>query len=94
MSFAFRSLLLEITVGHPAALSGGANCEEIVGLDIPKFVSEIIEGRESMEGEKVNSLNQILAILMKNSFQIEAGVDFEEVWEFVGWIGLWEESNE
>jgi hypothetical protein len=83
---AFMSLLVEMTVGSPSALPDGANSE--------RTLSEMIQSVESKDSERVLSLNSIVDILKKNKFQIEAGVDPEEVWEFVRWVEFGEVSCE
>jgi hypothetical protein len=63
-------------------------------LGVSRVVSEIIEGIQSKNWKRVDSLNSIIDILKKNKFQIEAGVDSEEVLEFVRSVELLEQSSE
>jgi serine/threonine protein kinase len=91
---AFGSLLVEITVGQPSILAGDADSEGIVKLGVSKLVSEIIERIQSKNWKGVTSLNSIIDILKENEFQIEAGVDSEEVLEFVRCVEFMEQSSE
>jgi serine/threonine protein kinase len=91
---AFGSLLVEITVGQPSILAGDRDSEGTVKLGVSILVSEIIEKIQSKNWMRVNSLNSIIDILKKNEFQIEEGVDSEEVLEFVRWIEFMEQSSE
>jgi hypothetical protein len=91
---AFGSLLVEITVGQPSILAGDADSEGTVKLGVSRLVSEIIEKIESKTWKRVNSLTSIIEILKRNNFEIEAGVDSNEVLEFVRWVEFMEQSSE
>jgi hypothetical protein len=91
---AFGSLLLEITVGQTSILPGNADSEGINKKEVPNLVSEIIERIQSTDWKRVISFNSIIDILKRNKFQIEAGVDSEEVLRFVRWVELLEQSSE
>jgi serine/threonine protein kinase len=91
---AFGSLLVEMTVGSPSTLPGSRTSEGTKNQGIAKFFSEMIKSIEFKSYQEVHSLNSIVDILKKNEFQIERGVDSEEVWEFVRWVELCEYSRE
>jgi serine/threonine protein kinase len=91
---AFGSLLVEITVGQPLILAGDRDSEGTVQLGVSRLVSEIIEKIQSKSWNRVHSLNSIMDILKRNKFQIEAGVDSEEVLEFARWVEFMEQSSE
>jgi hypothetical protein len=60
-------------------------------LGVSRLVSEIIEKIQSEDWTKLNSLNSIIDILKRNKFQIERGVDSEQVLEFVRWVEFMEQ---
>jgi hypothetical protein len=91
---AFGSLLVEITGGQPSILAGDPDSKRTVKLGVSRFVSEIIEKIQFEKWKRVNSLTSIIDILKSNKFEIEEGVDSEEVLEFVRWIEFMEQSSE
>jgi hypothetical protein len=91
---AFGSLLVEITSGQPLILPRDADSRRIANLRLSMLVSEIIERIQSKNWKRINSLKSIIDILKKNEFQIQAGVDSKEVWEFVRWVEFMEQSSE
>jgi hypothetical protein len=77
---AFALILFEIVVG------GLATGEASIPSSIPDFVAEIIKLGLHRTSVKRYSFNDIFKLLKQNSFQIEDGVDLEEVSTFVSWI--------
>jgi serine/threonine protein kinase len=75
---AFASIFFEIVVGRPA------NGEVSVPMNIPGFVSKIIEF--ILQSDRGCSFHDILDFLKENEFQIEDGVDSAEVFAFVNWV--------
>jgi hypothetical protein len=73
-------ILFEIVVG------GSATGVASIPASIPNFVSEIIKLGHYHTSVKRYSFNDIFKILKQNNFQIEDGVDSEEVSTFVSWI--------
>jgi hypothetical protein len=63
-------------------------------LGVSRLVSEIIQRIQSKNWKRVNSLNSIIDILKGSKFEIEAGVDAEEVLECVRWVEVLEQSPE
>jgi hypothetical protein len=72
-------ILFEIIVGHSVILSGVANTQKALPTDVPLFVSQLIETRQSRGLQMVRSFNDILNILKKNDFEILPGVDLADV---------------
>jgi serine/threonine protein kinase len=85
---AFVSLLSEIAIGRPAVPPIDAAGE----LPVPDFVSEMIEEGRLPESECRLSFVDIVGCLKENGFEIVAGVDSEEVSEFVARVESAEQS--
>jgi hypothetical protein len=77
---AFALILLEIVVG------GSATGVASIPAGIPDFVMEIIKLGLYHTSVKEYSFNDIFALLKQNNFQIEDGVDSEEVSAFLSWV--------
>jgi hypothetical protein len=86
--FGFSALLFEIVIGGPV------NRETICRVEVPPFVSEMIEEGLSRKHTINRSFIDIVEVLKANHFGILSGVDIEEVSEFVSWIELGEASGE
>jgi serine/threonine protein kinase len=77
---AFTSILFELVSGHPR------QDETSIPTGIPDFVSKMIKSGVSPMSRGSYSFNTILKILKQNKFQIEDGVDSEEISRFVSWV--------
>jgi hypothetical protein len=86
----FGLIRFEIIVGHPMMLSEVANSQTTLPADVPMFVSQLIETRQSRGLGMVRSFNDIFDTLKKNNFEILSGVDSEEVLTFVRWVESFE----
>jgi hypothetical protein len=86
----FALILFEIIVGHSMMLSGVANSQTTLPTDVPMFVSQLIETRQSRGFGMVQSFNDIFDILKKNDFKILSGVDSADVLTFIHWIESFE----
>jgi hypothetical protein len=86
----FALILFEIIVGHPMMLSGVANSQTALPSDVPIFVSQLIEARQSPGFGMVRSFNDIFGILKDNDFEILSGVDSADVLTFVRWVESFE----
>jgi hypothetical protein len=86
----FALILFEIIVGHPMMLSGVANSQTTLPSDVPMFVLELIEARQSRGFGMVRSFNDIFDILKHNDFKILSGVDSADVLTFVRWVESFE----
>jgi hypothetical protein len=85
---AFVSILFEIVVGRPAI-------GKVTFLpDVAGFVAEIIEIGLSVRYKAKYSFNDIFETLEQNQFRIMAGVDPAEVFAFVKWVQLSDQSIE
>jgi serine/threonine protein kinase len=82
----FALILFEIIVGHPIMQSGDGNGEIRVPANVPMFVSQLIETRQSPGLGTVRSFNDIFDILKKKNFKILPGVDLADVLTFVRWV--------
>jgi serine/threonine protein kinase len=85
---AFASLLFEIAVGRPSTPPIGA-----VGA-VPAFVSRMIEDGRLSKSRGCLSFVEIVARLKASCFKIVAGVDSDEVSEFVKCIDSSEQAGE
>jgi hypothetical protein len=72
-------------------LSGVSNRQTILPADIPMFVSQLIETRQSRRLGMVRSFNDIFDILKKNDFKVLSGVDSADVLTFVRWVESFKE---
>jgi serine/threonine protein kinase len=88
--YGFALILFEIIVGHPMMLSGVANSQITLPADVPMFVSQLIEARQSRGFRMVRSFNDIFDILKENDFEILSGVDSADVLTFVRWVESFE----
>jgi hypothetical protein len=77
---AFALILLKIVVGESA--TGAAS----IPASVPDFVTKIIKLGLDRTSDEGYSFDDIFEILKKNNFQIEDGVDSEEVSAFVSWV--------
>jgi hypothetical protein len=77
---AFVLILFDIVFGESA--TGAA----YIPASIPNFVAEIIKLGLYRTSVKRYSFNAFFKILKQNTFQIEDGVDSEEVSAFVSWV--------
>jgi hypothetical protein len=84
----FASLLFEIAVSRPSTPPIGA-----VGA-VPAFVSGLIEDGRLPKSRGCLSFVEIVALLKANRFEIMAGVDSDEVSEFVSRIESSEQAKE
>jgi serine/threonine protein kinase len=91
---AFASLLFEITVGGTATPSIGAAGGSPSPATVPAFVSRMIEDGRSPESARRLSFAEIVAQLKANGFKIMAGVDSDEVSEFVNRVESSEHAGE
>jgi serine/threonine protein kinase len=82
---AFAEVLSEITMG-------GSTVKGVSHPDVPGFVVEIIERGLSGDSRNANSFVEIFEILKQNRFEIVADVDCDEVFKFVSWVELSEQS--
>jgi hypothetical protein len=87
---AFRSILFEIVIGHPAMLLGVSNDQAITHIDVPLFVSKIIAAAQSPKLGMRESFHDIFNILRENDFAIVSGVDSVDVLLFVNWVEFFE----
>jgi hypothetical protein len=76
----FASIFFEVVVDQPA------NAETSIPLNIPDFVSKIIEGRLWSESKMQCPFCNIFRILKENAFRIVEGVDSAEILAFVKWV--------
>jgi hypothetical protein len=60
--------------------------------EVPGSIVEIIEREFSGDSRNANSLMEIFEILKQNRFEIVAGINCDEVLEFVNWVKLSEQS--
>jgi serine/threonine protein kinase len=86
----FALILFEIIVGHPMMLAGVAKGQTTLPADIPMFVSELINARQSPGFRMVQSFKDIFHILKNNNFQIVSGVVSADVLTFVDWVESFE----
>jgi hypothetical protein len=86
----FGLILFEIIVGHPMMLSGVANSQTTLPADLPMFVLELIEIRQSPGLGMVRSFNDIFNILKENDLKILSGVDSADVLTFIRWVESFE----
>jgi hypothetical protein len=83
---AFAVLLFEIAVGGRMPETNIEKGEITFPAGVPGFVSEIIKEGLWLGLNKKRSFVDIIEILKKNKFRIMAGVDSEEVSDFVNWV--------
>jgi hypothetical protein len=86
---AFQSLLFQIAIGDP----GDPNTWAVIA-DVPEFVPEIIRAIQLQDYDKIGSFDDIVVLLKRNEFRISNEVDSAEVWKFVNWVELWEQSDQ